>query len=218
MLTCAHVVEALQKLDKLGVVGFSQRDKPKRQAPQIETQFCSPLSVGKSPWTADGPDLAFLRLPESFLSTLGAFCTILNGNLEKQRTLLPTPDDTICFDVVVGVVHEWTKGPELTPNLATTYFNSLANVGRIERSFVVGGLDMLEFRPVPEQNFSLPKSYEGTSGGGLWRFWVRNKGGTVNLVRSVLRGVAFWETDDRRIICHGPEGLYGDWLSKIPPK
>ena len=65
-----------------------------------------------------------------------------------------------------------------------------------------GGFDYLDFDLEGPDDLSLPASYEGMSGAGLW---LVRKGA---LDSPLLIGVAFYQSSDRRFIrCHGPKSL-----------
>lgn len=109
----------------------------------------------------------------------------------------------MAVDVVTGMVAEWT--PELQ---STTPFTvtGLMSAGQITERWRSGEHDLFRFRPQPDDNFRSPSSYAGTNGGGLWRIYPQPDNGGEAAYRLV--GVAFRETDDRQIICHGQASLY----------
>jgi hypothetical protein len=51
--------------------------------------------------------------------------------------------------------------------------------------------DRFRFQPVASEGVILPKSYKGTSGGGLWKFYLAQE--NFSLVQARLIGVAYWE-------------------------
>jgi hypothetical protein len=64
-------------------------------------------------------------------------------------------------------------------------------------------------------DYQLPKSYGGTSGGGLFRAYTRQD----EVFGFHLRGVAFYETSgdvaNNRLICHGPQSIYDTLLNAV---
>jgi hypothetical protein len=91
------------------------------------------------------------------------------------------------------------------------------SVGRIDdRIQATDGYDLFYFQPEPDVNFHAPKSYAGTSGGGLWRIYPRPRdGGEISFS---LIGVAFYQTANRQIICHGQASLYVKLFDAIRDK
>jgi hypothetical protein len=87
------------------------------------------------------------------------------------------------------------------------------SVGQIEDRKKVGDHDLFRFRPVPDEAFRAPSSYAGTSGGGLWRIYPQPDDGSEVAFR--LIGVAFRETEDGQIICHGEASVYVRLLDAI---
>ncbi len=88
---------------------------------------------------------------------------------------------------------------------------------------VLDGHELHYFEPTSDPDFALPKSFEGTSGGAVWRFYVVEKGdGKTELIDRRLVGVPFYqsptESGSREIICHGPRGIYGTLIDKIKAK
>jgi hypothetical protein len=69
-------------------------------------------------------------------------------------------------------------------------------------------------------DFSLPESFEGMSGGAVWRFYVtKNKDGTLNPVDRRLIAVPFFQSPPsggrREITCQGPMGIYGSLIDAV---
>jgi hypothetical protein len=154
----------------------------------------------------------------------GSFATIV---LEDRQ-------GEICLRIATGLYHRGKRGSEFrgtirdlleierTPDLArgmgVLRVEGLINVGRIVATKMSKGFDQLHFQPTPESGFRLPLSYGGTSGGGIWRVYVRRQDdGTYLAVESRLARVAYWETDppNRDIIGHGPGSIYGRLLTEI---
>ena len=104
---------------------------------------------------------------------------------------------------MTGMIAEWM--PEVQPIIPFPV-SGLVSIGEIEDRVTSGEHDLFRFRPVPDEGFHAPSSYEGTSGGGLWRIYPQPDDGGEVAYR--LIGVAFYQTKDRHIICHGQASLY----------
>jgi hypothetical protein len=67
--------------------------------------------------------------------------------------------------------------------------------------------------------FRIPKSYEGMSGGAVWRFYVMEKGQEIEVVGSRLIGVPFFQIlaqDGKgQIVCHAAKDVYGRLIDAL---
>jgi hypothetical protein len=220
VLTCAHVLEALHKEAEIGILCFPVR-ATQIQALRVPMAATDSISIGSAPWDAPGPDLAFLRLPEAIIGDIERVATIANGDRHRQNIVAgePTPTRQVC--AVAGVVDEMTKSPIVTRIakgiVATTPFEALINVGHL---FVDDeSVDRFRLQPVPSEGVILPKSYKGTSGGGLWKFFLGQDDFSIVQVR--LIGVAYWEKpvgDELHILGHGQISIYESLFNVIRQK
>jgi hypothetical protein len=220
ILTCAHVLEALLKEIEIGILCFPVR-ATQVQALRLSMAVTDSIAIGAPPWSEGGPDLAFLRLPVAVVDDIGRVATIANGDLHRQNILAGEPAPTRKFCAVAGVVDELTKPPIVTQipkgTLATTPFEGLINIGNV----IVDdeNADRFRFQPVPGEGVVLPKSYKGTSGGGLWKFYLGMDDFSVAQAR--LLGVAYWEKPvghELHIIGHGQIIIYDTLFNAIRQK
>jgi hypothetical protein len=220
VLTCAHVLEALLKEAEIGILCFPVR------ATQIQTlrlpmATTDSIMIGAPPWGEGGPDLAFLRLPASIIGDIERVATIANGDLHRQNIIAAEPASTRKFCAVAGVVDELTKPPIITQvangTAATTPFEALINIGHVLVDD--DNADRFRFQPVSSEGVILPNSYKGTSGGGLWLFFLGLDDFSVAQVRLV--GVAYWEKpvgDELHIIGHAQISIYDTLFNAIRQK
>jgi hypothetical protein len=217
ILTASHVLHELPKSGQVGLMRITDRaDRPQKM--KIEMDQTERLTFGRDPFGALGPDLGFLRLPEDLAGWLDA----MNGflNLEVRRPeMLASPDAEPHLDALIGVVAERTRklaGSEQNSPLVET--NALFTSGEVVARLTAYGLDVLQFRDTlpPEKR---PRSYQGTSGGGLWRMYL---GADLHSVRDrCLVGVAFYEFENdgrMTVTCHGPGAIYGATIDAIRRK
>jgi hypothetical protein len=114
--------------------------------------------------------------------------------------------------VVAGIINEWTS--KENNNFVV---RPLISIGHIDdRTQANDGHDLFHCQPDPDDHFHPPKSYRGTSGGGLWRIYPRPRDGRE--ISYSLIGVAFYETKERQIICHGQASLYVKLFDAIREK
>jgi hypothetical protein len=134
VLTCAHVLEAVLQEREIGLLCFPIR------AGQIQTlrlplNLTDHIALGSAPWTADGPDLGFLRLPNTIIGDLERVATITNGDRHRQNIISGQPANWTPISVLGGVVDEMTSPPVITemPSAiaATTTLQVLVNIGNI---------------------------------------------------------------------------------------
>jgi hypothetical protein len=162
-----------------------------------------------------GPDLAFILLPSATVEHLSAYATFTNGLNRRREALESEPECDEAFAVVVGGVAEWTSTCE-TPERSITTMGALSNVGIFKEAAGASGYDFFEFVATPERNFKMPENYQGVSGGGLWKFYLKSKPGGFDVVQARLVGVAFYQTDGGTILCHGPHSIYHELYGRLP--
>jgi hypothetical protein len=220
VLTCAHVLEALLKQKDIGILCFPVRSN-QIQRLQLPMATTDSVAIGATPWSESGPDLAFLRLPPPILGDIEKLATIVNGDRQRQIIVAGDPENTMKLCAMAGVIDEMTKPPiiERSPKVivATTPFEALLNVGHL---FVDDeGTDRFRFQPIVSEGVILPTSYEGTSGGGLWKFYLAHE--TFSLVQARIIGVAYWQKpvgSELHLVGHGQVSIYDHLLNIIRQK
>lgn len=201
VLTCAHVLDAMAGETRIDVVVFPVRPA-EHFIPLNVKDHCEYIKFGPSR-TQDGPDLGFLRLPVPFFESISHLVSVKNLEIGRHHAFAKAEPSEKSITVVAGMIYEWT--PEVQQS-SPFFVRGLVSVGQIEERMKVAEHDLFRFRPVPDENFRPPSSYAGTSGGGLWRIYPQPDGGSEVAFR--LIGVAFYETDDGQIICHGQASVY----------
>jgi hypothetical protein len=193
ILTCAHVVAALRQCARFGVMYHTPRSQNRGQKLVIDYSHCDAIVFSGAKDEQQGPDLAFLILPPGPMDALAAVGTVTNGDKRLAELCEEEPEAQSVVDVVYGVIAELTKGI----------------VGRAAHKDFSVAFDLVDFEPVEAADDPLPKSFGGLSGGGLWRLFINyDEHDRPVLHRMHLIGVAFFETAQRRIICHGPRSIY----------
>lgn len=172
--------------------------------------------------TEYGPDLAFIRLPSPTVEALSANCSFLNLVNEAQLSKSSAPEGSKQRDFVFGIVAEWSTGePGSSKALDIGKISVQMNEGHTLEIAACDGCDRPQFTPLqnqtflpplPPERFFPPKSYGGTSGGGLWRRYTEpTSDGNERFVQSRLLGVPYFEKEldgKLTIICHGPNSIY----------
>ena len=220
VLTCAHVLEALLGEEEIGILCFPVR-ATQIQRLRLSMETTDHVVIGAPPWSESGPDLAFLRLPALTVGDIESIASIANGDLHRQNIVAGDPEGTMKLCAMAGIVDEMTKPPIISQIrggiAATTPFEALLNVGNL---FVDDeNADRFRFQPIASEGVILPTSYKGSSGGGVWKFYLdRNN---FALVQARLIGVAYWEKpvgDELHLVGHGQVSIYKTLFNAIRHK
>lgn len=213
-LTAAHVWDALKESDRVGFAITEERHRllvdPKTIA--VVKRF-GPRR--KSPWF--GPDLVVLSLSHDTAGSIEARGkTFLDLSKRRKAMLADRIGVNVGVWAAAGAPLSESKGTDQVPILYMgPYFSG------VDASRVRNGFDYLDIGVNYENNPSAPKSFQGVSGGGLWRALLqRGADGVVSWDKKVrLEGVAFYQSSVRKkrrfIRCHGPVSVYGRLLDGI---
>jgi hypothetical protein len=219
ILTCGHVLEALRSHQSFGVVCFGVAEsRCQKIIFDAADTVAHAISFFTPPGSATGPDLAFVPIPSGEMGALTALGSVVDLDSGEAKATSSGPAGAEAIEAVAGIVDEMTPLPHLSATAIILDVEGLVNVGRVSSTRNVNQFDLLEFIPNSSQDFALPSTYGGTSGGGIWRVYVnRQQDSTYLPSETRLTGVAFWETDppDRKIIGHGPGSIYGHLLAEI---
>jgi hypothetical protein len=219
ILTAAHVLKHMQErvkhCDRFGLMTFPVSSK-NTYTVAIDLSVTVPIVFGCEPFGPTGPDLAFLRVPSDLLGTVSAYASFVNFE-RHSLPLVETAGLGIRVDMVAGIVAGKADPSVKDKEVIKMAVPALATEGKAVGEPDAHGFDLLRF--VPDQDPTLPKSYRGTSGGGLWHLIVElNEDGKCRLAQKRLIGVAFYEArqgDQLHIICHGPHGIYQQLFEEI---
>jgi hypothetical protein len=170
----------------------------------------------------DGPDLGFLRLAAEtvgWFEAIGSFYNLLKHRSDASEPA-PSPSSV---DAIVGMIDERTKDlPTERPRERRKGFEALFSNGTISAEREVGGYDLFDFAPTKYPDFKLPGDYEGTSGGAVWRFYLKLNGEKPEIAESRLWGVPYYQTKKEGgghvLTCHGMGGVYGTLLDALIAK
>jgi hypothetical protein len=199
ILTAAHVWERIEFASRFGISLIENRDHktwldPKTIAPTV-------VKPPVSAWNEWGPDVALLEIPD-----------VIVGAIEARRVFedLTTPGKmlnapAVEFWAVMGTPKELGT---FTPHHAEVQIAAFFGNPKYQRR---GEHDYYDLE-VNTASPGMPKSFQGVSGGGLWRIlaYISEVTKNVDWVPR-LKGVAFFELaavgDNVTIRCHGPKSL-----------
>jgi hypothetical protein len=216
VLTASHVLDALPDRGRVGLVRFTDRPDDLQQT-TIDMALSQKIAIGNRPFGPLGPDLGFLLLPEDLSSALAATNLFFNASM-RADDMRSNAASGPYFDALVGVLAEMTRiAAPLRPNTLRKGIEARIWLGNIERTYEHNELDLLDFDILFDESVRPPDSYEGVSGGALWRVKLGAELRSVVDIRVV--GIAFYQNppiDGHRLItCHGPRSIYDALLGKI---
>jgi hypothetical protein len=168
-----------------------------------------------------GPDLGFLRLsPDTvgWLTAKNSFYNLLKHRDDVLAHKAPTSDHV---DTMTGVIDELTsEAPGGKPGAKKTLFTTIFCGARLIALRYIDDHGLYYFEPSNKVDFSLPGSFEGMSGGAVWRFYVKkNEDGTLHPIDRRLIAVPFYQSPPsdgkREITCQGPYGIYRSLVDAV---
>jgi hypothetical protein len=220
ILTAAHVWDGIANLRTIGFYQNAIR-RTQIQNTQEEVDNLDVIKLGSAPYDEFGPDIAFVKLTAAKAAAIEVHSSFVYLDRHVE-TIANVDKELFAIDVIVGIVDELGQTEIQHGERKVVRLESLANVGAAR--VIQDGrdeLDRIEFTPIPEEGFSLPASYGGTSGGGCFRALL-SEPPEPKVVAYYLTGVVFWETklDGRadKIICHGPRTIYEKLFPAIVEK
>lgn len=225
ILTCAHVTEALEKYSPIGLLTFDGSKRVVKQAARLDIKDADFVKIKGKSFGIDGPDLSLILIPEELGSSIAARSTFLNWDRRRidfeKREAVPSK----ALSCLVGLIKVWD---EKTPTVETKTekiftHNGLINIGTTEGyNDIDNRMGNFDFIIDPNDYERFPERYWATSGGGVWKFSVKEDvTGTMKVTEIRFVGVAFYEsrTDERVAIrCHGPEAIFKELFAQAKEK
>ncbi|MCJ9700140.1 hypothetical protein [Bradyrhizobium sp. SHOUNA76] len=221
VLTAAHVLTNLPDQGEVGIVEYRGQTIHYRKR-TIEMANTTKIVLRGDAYGLDGPDLGFLRLAADtigWFKALGSFYNLLKHRTDTSGSP-PSPDFT---DAVVGMIDERTKAlPAERPRERRKGFEALFSNGAVSNERIVGGYDLFDFAPTDYPDFTLPGDYGGTSGGAVWRIYLKIDSEKPDIAGVRLWGMPYYQTKKEGgghvLTCHGTVGVYGALLDAIVAK
>jgi hypothetical protein len=222
ILTAAHVVEALPKAGQVGVI-LSIESPAHYQKLVVNMEHTEPPVLLKAEGFGPlGPDLAFLRVTDETRGWLKAKNSFYSLS-KRQKSVLSNNEPSKSYtESITGIIHELTKeAPSERRNVRRINFHAIFCGVRLSAMRYLDTHDLLYFQLATEHEptFKIPNSFEGASGGGIWRFYVTEKDGNPEVVERRLIGVPFHQSvtadGKREITCHGSKSIYGSMVDRV---
>jgi hypothetical protein len=201
ILTCAHVDKCLRELKRpVGLVRLNRGLT--QQSGILDMDGINSYVAGAEPWANGDEDIAFIHLPPHFVGNITKDCVFIDA---EQNFAKPQPGDysaLIQVHSAFGLVEQFTGATTRQSGRATTLLKGSLTSG-VLRDF---GALTVTLECFEENIPDLPNSFGGTSGGGLWRVYVRRQqDGSYEAVHHRLIGIASREDQGSppRITCQG---------------
>jgi len=218
ILTAAHVLSELPESGEVGLVTLAGQERQFRKL-TIEMSETKRISLRPKDFGPDGPDIGFLRLPESslgWLQAINSFYNLTKTCEDLLADIAPGPDFT---HAVVGMIGDRTKSI-LENGLRKKGFEAVFSDGNIVGTRHANGYDLLSFLPNLYPDTQLPGDFRGTSGGALWRVYIGKKDASYQAIGKRLWGVPFYQSlpdsnGRRTLTCHNPNAIYTSILDEI---
>lgn len=219
ILTAAHVLEDLPSQGRVGLAKFFGSEVHYRKQ-TIEMDYSKKLIVRGKGAASDGPDIAFLRLPDKDIGWLEAIQSFYNLGLHQDDSSKdpPAPNSVYCM---VGAIDERTKDlPGERPGERRKGFEAIMTDGNIMWERDTENVSLIAIKPKVYPDFTLPNGFGGTSGGGLWQIYFKENDGKTEYSGVRLVGVPFYQSEVgqdgfRTITCHSQKDIYGLLLNTI---
>jgi hypothetical protein len=216
ILTAQHVVEVIDEPCEIGLILIEGAHRP-----TIDRQHLEILEIAKPPIKGEGPDLAFIRLPDQKAREVAHFKHFYNLGFDRDEMLLSPPERDATVWFVCGIPDEWTS--DLAPEagfLQVKSFYGECGAGGANRIYTEDGYDYVDSWVQYTDEAILPSTFGGISGGGLWQVpYSGGPPGEVEPLRYLLAGMPFAqspiENGLRSIICHGWRSVYSQAYSAI---
>jgi hypothetical protein len=217
VVTAAHVAEYICGMQEVGLLLFSPGKTA--EALSLKGEVLDATYVRGPSYGPEGPDLAFLRLPQEVEDRVAATKAFFNSAVRWHRP--QGRNDQEQLFVLTGLLAEAAIDHGIVGGSHKSEQSAIIATGRLaDHRKDQSGVDLLDFHRDQDPDNPPPDSYGGVSGGGLWRVRDEELGNT-------LIGVAYYEneadqTGHRVIKCHWPlsvhEVLYLAVLDKYDPE
>ena len=220
ILTCSHVLRAITASNKVNIAGHEYRDA----IGITKNLTVRNHDIVEFPNIANSqPDLGFLRIDDEEAASLKARYSFLNGNKHSELSEKPEPDSDHSLHFLSGAFEHLTTKKSYDGSTATIILATHHTQGQVVKRQEVGDHDYLTFIPDPmeENREQLPPTFAATSGGGLWKYYLRKlPDNSVKLVEFRFTGIAFFQSGEQpnQITCHGPMSVHKTLKTKINEK
>ncbi len=119
ILTRAHVLERNLEDDEIGILLFAARSDALQMMRVRRDDLMEHTYFRGESWSEDGPDLAFIRLPDEVMANIESRASVVDGERQRRQIRSAQPERKAIACVVFGVVDELT-GPTVAGGRVST--------------------------------------------------------------------------------------------------
>ena len=206
ILTAAHVVNELERKEKVAIFLDGGSGPLVFKKSTIEFSQCTDAK-----FVEDGPDIGFIRIPNANVGAIAAIKSFVNLDSQQQKLNAGEPDTNVGVWCTTGFPEALGSQKMEDGVLRTTLFG-FVGVGTIENLENRGGFDYCDAGVDLLPDKSMPSTFEGMSGGGLWQVTIAQKDDSLEIADRYLSGVVYYQTaikdHERFIKCHGRKSIY----------
>lgn len=209
ILTAQHVAELLKSDFDLGVILIEGVHRP-----VVDRSWIDVFEIAVPRKYAEGPDLAFIRIPEEKIREFRSYKGIFDLTSVRDEMLTNPPDLHQAVWFVNGIPDEWTAvDPNDNQFDIVLSFHGLCGAGGANDVYDKDGFDYIESIVEYMPDVSLPNSFGGISGGGVWQVpYVGEFPDDIKPARYILAGLPFAQSPikygERTIYSHGWKSIY----------
>ncbi|MBI4833842.1 MAG: hypothetical protein HY811_03335 [Planctomycetes bacterium] len=213
ILTAQHVAATLKDSNELGLI-ISEIEHRHIVFIKDILEVAKPLDLSDY---SQGPDLAVIILPPEAIGTLKAKKSFFDISYKREKRLKEAVNYEEGVWFICGFPEEYTKKVSSTQgyNYAKEFYCICGEtpIHPIQKEHINGDYDFVEGGVNYNVDKTLPGSWCGISGGGLWHLLLKEQeNGSINVDDTILSGVIFYQTEKkenkRYIKCHGHYSIY----------
>jgi hypothetical protein len=221
IVTAAHVTAQFSRRRHIGLLLYEQLYNRRVQALRFSKSDAQFYMIGPGRFR-HGPDLAFVHLPDDAIRSLRARASFFNLNKRREAVVSgELMNRRKYFDCVAGTVDQHSSPvANAEPPSPSMNFGGVLQTGSSTVLPPRHGLDLMILHPSRGPGDRPVTSYQGLSGGGLWRVFCKERSPRVyDFHEACLIGVAFregaLERGKRKIKCHGPLSVYQNLFEMV---
>jgi hypothetical protein len=204
IVTCGHVAKAVLARETVSV-STHDANSSNKLLNSIQIHNDDTVILGADFEKTDGPDLAFIKLDETSVSTLKAKLVFIDADATRDRARRGQQSFPYQADYIIGSVEELNKKEGAVLEIAQQI-----NAGEITQT-KSNDTEYDYFSFVSFDAEPLNESHEGTSGGGWWRLsFQKTEQEKFEIVERNFLGVAFRQSggNPNAIRGHGPKSIF----------
>jgi hypothetical protein len=214
LLTAAHVTASDAFEDSIRI-GLSIQEATHQYS--IDRTYLTISSIGKDFESGNGPDLSVIVIPDAEHGRVLAAMSAWNIDQEIDSLFDPhIPDE--CFVWCPSGFPQYLQTREPPSDVAGPQqrlggFIGMTDLAKREMREAREYLELtVQYEEPPGS--TLPKTFKGMSGGGLWKFPLAKgrKTGEFIPIDPALVGIVFWEAIREKVViflrCHGVDAVY----------